>query len=113
MKSLDDIIKTCEKCVSISGNDLIDATHYLKEYKTRELNNPLTKEELQKYKYKPVWVKWINNIWNGTCKWILITNINDYEITFSALDVAGVHYYGHLMFININKEWEAYERENN
>lgn len=112
MKTLDDIIKTCEECASISGHDLVDATQYLKEYKTRKLNNLLTKEELQKYKHKPVWIKWINNIWNGTCKWILITNINDYEITFSALDVAGQHYYGHLMFFNINKEWEAYEKEN-
>ena len=129
MRTIDEVIKAidfcnsgdsskCKDCPYIGTCELNyavlfdDALHYLKEYQTRKLNNPLTKEELQKYKHKPVWIKWINNIWNGTCKWVLIADINDNEIIFSALDVAGQHYYGHLMFININKEWEAYEKEN-
>ena len=36
MKTLNDIIKTCEECASISGHDLIDATNYLKEYYIKE-----------------------------------------------------------------------------
>ena len=133
METLDEVIKNIEAmwvCPSSDGADEYcelmsvreDALHYLKEYRTTQTayikamadledNPPLTWDELKGIVGKPVWVEWISGTWKGLTKWAILNRIDDDYLVFTASDVAGQSYNGHLRLINLGKTWQAYRKE--
>lgn len=132
MKTPDEVISTMEKfwiCPSSDEADEYcellsiqgDALQYLKWYKDLaddseafaawKENPPLTWEELKGMEGKPVWVEWVSGTWKGLHKWVISHGCNDLMMVFTALDVAGVSYDGHLPQMNLGKTWQAYRKE--
>ena len=129
----------CDKCpytefdkngvwaCSLCGDFAEDALHYLKIFRTkrdelRDLiedyrrefktdNPPLIWDELKTMEGKPVWVEWISGTWKGLRKWVISHGCDDLMMVFTALDVAGVSYDGHLRKMNLDKTWQAYRKE--
>lgn len=125
MKTLDEVIKACQENVNLvdrgeweedcflSHEYMIDALHYLKEYRNciacayadsylrctkEDRNDPLTWSELKQMEGKPVWVE------DKDCysKWEIINGVYDDGISFGDY------------FLNKNEfgiVWQAYRKE--
>ena len=139
MKTLEEVItimdvidQTCTCCAYQHDCDETEcvektALHYLKEYREKHddilrmeealgyceimANPPLTWDELKQMEGKPVWVEWISGTWKGLRKWVISHGCDDLMMVFTALDVAGASYDGHLRQINLGKTWQAYRKE--
>lgn len=133
MKTLDEVIRAFEYTYEndpIAWTYGVDALYHLKEYKRyqntpsrhghmtlvdwfeeSQKNEPLTWDELKTMEGKPVWIEWVSGTWKGLRKWVISHGCDDLMMVFTALDVAGVSYDGHLRQMNLGKTWQAYRKE--
>ena len=109
-----------------------DSFYYLKEYKQKtkdfediltdyvalkqywaeqQENPPLTWSELSQMRGKPAWVEWYNGSWKGKGIWVIIGNIKENVMSFTASDIASYAYNGQLYRIQIDDIWKAYRKE--
>ena len=136
MKTLDEVIEKCRGYVddvargwdkqdcSLPYDDMMDALHYLLEYRTEqkilsdckehykywagryyneiEKNEPLTWDELKQMEGKPVWVEWQDH----NKEWFLIDSIDKKKVVFRSQSG-----FGWYCIRRENESWQAYRKE--
>ena len=107
----EDIARKCELGESpmVGSDEHWQITKWLKElkeYKEKDINVPLTWEELKQMQGKPVWVE-VDGNWYGKF-WAFVELGSDVYINFYQM---GQDYPEDLLKRDIGKTWQAYRKE--
>ena len=105
MKTLDEVITALTGTIMPDDEVFDSAVYYLRKYRDEgkePMNFPLTWDELQEMKQKPVWVE--TNYW---CHWYLIEDIDERKMECVGAYHETVQFYREDLFTF----WNAYRKE--
>lgn len=124
MKTLDEVIIGIKEQMGLGDPILIDALHYLKEYKDYQDtmcalpdyyewihsadNPPLTWDELRQMEGKPVWIyEPYNGEWHGN--WAVICSVGEYDFNDDPyMSMTDDSFY---LKSGCGTRWQAYRKE--